>query len=423
MMLRSAAVVASLCLTLLLAAAPTGAQEVDRIAAVVNDEIISVQDVDMRARLALIMSKLPDTIDARRRVVPQVIRKMIDERLQMQEAGRLKISLTTAELDNAIANLERQNRMNKGQLIGQLQQTGIDPEAVRAQIRADVTWMKLSSRVLLPAVRIGEEEINDRLETIKSRQGLPEFLVSEIFLAVDSPRQDEEAHRLADRLLEQLRSGTPFPALAGQFSQSPTAASGGSMGWVAEGALEDELNAILARMQPGTISSPIRTANGYTILALADRRIAGAQTAADTTIELSQILFPVPPKDGPPRAVLVQKAADISRGARNCTELENLGKQINPQKSGRIGTVRPSDLPGPIRKAAADLAVNAVSAPVEIAEGILVLMVCNRETTVAKIEAPSRETVRRSIEDERVEMMARRYLRDLRRAAFVDVRM
>jgi peptidyl-prolyl cis-trans isomerase SurA len=342
----------------------------------------------------------------------------------LQEATRLKIALSPGELENAIASLERQNRMAKGQLLGQLEKSGIDPEAARSQIRADVTWIKFSSRVMLPVVRIGEEEITDRLETIKSRQGRPEFLVSEIALSVDNARQEDEARRLADRLLEQLRSGTPFPALAGQFSQSPTAAAGGSMGWVAEGALDEELDAVLARMQPGTISSPIRTATGYTILALADRRVAGLQATAEAAIELAQVLFPVPPKDGPPRAVLTQKAVEISRGARTCADIEKLGKQINPEKSGRIGKVRPADLPTPVRKAVVDLPVGNVSGPVDVPDGILVLMVCSREAAPApKMEAPSRESVRRIMEDERVEMMARRYLRDLRRAAFIEVRM
>lgn len=405
-------------------APPAGAQEVDRIAAVVNDEIVSIQDIEARTRMALVMSNLPDNIENRRRVVPQVIRKMIDERLQLQEATRLKISVNPAEVDNGIATVERQNRMPPGSLLSELRKSGIDPQAVREQIKADLAWIKVGSRLLQPTVRIGEEEIDDRLEGLKARQGRPEYLVGEIFLAVDAPRQEEEARNLGDRLIEQLRTGAPFAALARQFSQSPTAANGGQMGWVGDGQLEEDLNAVLAQMKPGTISKAIRSSSGYHILALVDRRIAGATGAAgETMVSLAQVVFPIPRgKDAPPRQALAARAVEMTEPAKNCDELEAIGRRIHSPSSGRTPKVRLTELPVQSRQAAAELAVGKASQALDLPEGIQILMVCERDIAAAFV-LPTRDTLRRNIEDERVDLLARRLLRDLRRAAFIDIRM
>ncbi|HSV30321.1 MAG TPA: peptidylprolyl isomerase, partial [Candidatus Omnitrophota bacterium] len=297
-------------------------QDLDRIAAVVNDEVITIKDVEQRVRMAMALSNLPDSADARRRVLPQVVRKMIDERLQMQEAGRLKISLSPADVDNGLAAIEQQSRQPRGALVASLQRAGVDPSVVREQIRADLTWLRVATRVLQPTIRIGEEEVKDRLETISSRQGQPEYLPAEIFLPIENPAQEEEMQRLGERLLEQLRSGAPFAALARQFSRAPTAGNGGAMGWVSGDMIDEDLFNVIKDMSPNQVSQLIRGGDGFRIVALVDRRIAGAKAdPAHSTVTLSQILLPVPP-DGPPRQSLMARASEVTRGARSCDELE-----------------------------------------------------------------------------------------------------
>ena len=188
-----ARVAASTCLLFALASTPVRAQEIDRIAAVVNDDIISMRELNNRAHMALVSSGIADSMDARRRVAPQVLRKLIDERLQMQEATRVKISLTPSEVESGIAIIEQQNHLPHGALLAGLARAGVDPDLVRDQIRADLTWMRVTARVLQSQVRVGEEEINDRLESLNERRGQPEYLLSEILLPVDTPAQDDDA--------------------------------------------------------------------------------------------------------------------------------------------------------------------------------------------------------------------------------------
>lgn len=421
-MLARLAVRAAVFLAILAGTPALAQQDLDRIAAVVNDEIVTLKDVDQRLRLAMALSNLPDSPDTRRRMVPQVLRKMIDERLQMQEANRLKISMTQAEIENGIAGIEAQSRQPRGSLIAGLQRIGIDPATVREQIRADLTWVRVATRALQPTIRIGQEEVQDRLETIKQRQGQPEYLVAEILLPIDAPGQEEEMQKLAERLQEQLRGGAAFPALARQFSRAPTAANGGSMGWLPEEELDEDMAKVIKDMNPGQVSPAIRSGDGFHILTLTDRRIAGAKAdPQQSTITYSQILLPVPP-DGPPRRALATRAIDITRNTRNCDELEALGRSLGAVKIGKVGPTKVGELTGPLRAALGTLQPARVSPPVDMPEGLMVAMICQREDATV-IQLPTPEQVRRLIEDERLDMLTRRYLRDLRRSAFIDIRM
>lgn len=402
-------------------AVPAIAQEMDRIAAVVNDDIISLRELEGRLRMALLYSNMPDTMDGRRRVAPQVLRKMIDERLQLQEAARVKINLSPADIDAGIAGFEQQNGIPKGGLLGALARAGIDPQLAREQIKADMTWARVAARSLSSQVKVGEDEITDRLDILRERRGQPEFQLSEIVLPVDNPNQEDDARQTGERLLEQLRAGAPFPSLAAQFSRSPTAGSGGSMGWLALGALDEDIAGPVQQLSKGQVSPLIRTGAGYTILRLNDQRISGqVANPEDAELTLSQIVLPVP-KDSPPKPELMARAAQLTGQAKSCPELEALGHRIGATAAGTMGTKRVGELSGNIRRVAAALPTNRASQPLDTPEGIQVVMVCNRVESLT-VSEPSREQVRRMLEDERLDMLARRYMRNLRRQAFVDVR-
>lgn len=259
-------------LSLLLFAAPVRGQDAFRPAAVVNDEVISVLDLAMRVRLAIVGAGVQDSQEVRRRLTPQVLRGLIDERLQLQEAQRLDISVSDDEVARALQQISEQNNMTEGQFLSMLRNRGIIPTTLIDQIRAQIAWQVVIRRRLRPTVSISEEEVQEVADRLANRQGSLERRVAEIFVAVESATQEEEALANANRLLEQLRSGANFAGLARQFSQSGTANLGGDRGWVRDGELPEELNRALAQMGPGEVSAPIRTVSGFHILLLRDMR-------------------------------------------------------------------------------------------------------------------------------------------------------
>jgi len=405
---------------LLLLASPVLGQET-RIAAVVNDDLVSVVDLQQRIRLVLVSSNLEDTPQNRQRVATQVLRSLVDEKLELQEAKRLGVKVGDEELDEALGRIATQNRLPKDRLDAYLKDRGIDKATLLEQIRATLAWGKLIRRKL-QSVTISEDEIDETLARQKENMGQPLSRVAEIFLAVDDPRQDDEVHRFAERLFEQMKQGAQFPALAQQFSQSATAAVGGDIGWVSPDQLGGEVGEAVRRLNPGEVSPPFRAVGGYYIVYVVDRRVAAGSAAQDAVVQLVQVVFPVPttaPDSDKQRAFA--QAEEITATARSCGEMLRLGRERAPQTSGDLGRVKVGEMPAELRETIATLPVAQPSKPLPLRGGIGVLMVCARDAPPGA-GSTDRDQVHETLLRQRAETIARRYLRDLRRTAFVDVR-
>ena len=269
---RAAVLLLALLPVLLAPSDRAGAQETAGIAAVVNNEAISVSDLVARIDIAIAASRLRVSEELRRRLAPQVLRSLIDERLKVQEAERLGVTVSAAEMANARRNVEQRNGIANGALDGFLSSQGLDVAAVMDQLRAEILWSKLVRGRLGAAVSVGEGEIDEALAQLEANRGRPEYRVAEIFLAVESSEREGEVRAAATSLYEQLAAGANFAQIASQFSQSATAAVGGDVGWVLEGELPREIEAVLVQLQPGSIAPPVRSFDGYTIVMLLDRR-------------------------------------------------------------------------------------------------------------------------------------------------------
>jgi len=259
----------------MLAGAPGRAaaqEDLFRPAAVVNDDIISVLDLAMRVQLAIIAAGVQDSQDVRRRLTPQVLSSLIDERLQMQEAKRLDIEVTDLQVAGALEQIAQQNNMTEGQFLTMLRNRGVIPTTLIDQIRAQIAWQSIIQRRVRPNVVIPPEEVEEVVSRLSARRGSIERRVAEIFIPVESIATEAEAQTNANKLFEELRRGANFAGLARQFSQSGTATLGGDLGWVRDGELDEELNTVLAQMGPGEVSVPIRTLSGFHILLLRDLR-------------------------------------------------------------------------------------------------------------------------------------------------------
>jgi len=391
------------------------------IAAVVNDDVISTADLEARTRLILLSSQLPDNPQVRQRVVPQVLRSLIDEKLEMQEAKRFNIAINEKDIAHAIERLEQQNRLPKGGLEKILESQGIPRSTLAAQVSASLVWNRLVEGRLAQNVTVSEEEINETLARIKEQIGKPQSRVGEIFLAVDKPEQEAEVKALADRLIEQMRAGASFNAVAQQFSQSPTAAVGGDLGWISAGELPGDVGKAIDAMQPGQLSPPIRGSGGFYILYLADRRTLGASTPGDAVITLARLALPLArtATEAEKQRAFAQ-AQKASETVKSCGELLKLGQEIAPQFSGEMRNIRMGTLPREIQNVVSPLKIAEASKPLILADGIGVLMVCERNDAPSPI--PSRDQIRENILRQRLDTLARRYLSDLRRTANVDLR-
>ncbi|MCG8509708.1 MAG: peptidylprolyl isomerase [Rhodospirillales bacterium] len=397
-------------------------QNVERIAAIVNDEVISFFDLEMRLSLIIAGSRLPNNKETRQRLAPQILRRLIDESLQMQEAKRLNIRVTDSDLDHAFANIERQNQLKPGALDAYLESVGVDKLALIAQVEPEIAWAKVIGRRIRPQIRIGSEEIDETIARLNEAKGKPEHLLAEIFLRVDDPSGERGVKQLANRIMQQLKNGASFPALARNFSQNAAAAAGGDLGWIRQGELGAELDAAIEKMKPSSIAGPLRTISGYHILLLRQRRTAKGLEGPEVSVDLQQLFFPLPRGTGSEESSRqMEQASAIAAKASSCKDMESLAAEIGTPQSGSLGTVKLASLPDALRTAVQDLAIGTPSNPVQTANGAIVLMVCERHGDAEP------EALRKRIENmlyvQRRDAAARRYLRDLRRAAFIDVRL
>lgn len=399
------------------------AQTVERIAAIVNDQVISTYDLNSRMKLVLFSTRLPDTPEVRRRIRDQVLRSLIDEKLQMQEAKRRNISVSRRDMRTALTQVERQNGIPKGQLKEMLERNDVPVSAMESQLRASIAWNKLLARRIRPRITIGQDEIDEVLDRIKKHQGQTEYHLSEIALSVDSPSDEARVKNTAERMAEQIDKGANFAAIARQFSESATAAVGGDMGWIHQSELAPKIRAIVEKLKKGEISQPIKTITGYRLLMLDDTRKIAQEKSDPEKVDLRQIFLPVQ-ANASDRAFdsQIDLARALASSATSCPDFVSLAKESGSSRDPDLGDMTVDSLAPAIRSVVEDLPAGKVSKPVRLPNGVLLLMVCKRTGGGAKIKLPSREEVADQLLQQRISLMARRYLRDLRLAAVVDVR-
>ncbi|SNS34828.1 MULTISPECIES: peptidylprolyl isomerase [unclassified Azospirillum] len=396
-------------------AAPLG-----RIAAVVNESPITQADVEGRLQLAIVSSGLPDTPDTRKRLLPQVIRILTDEALQVQEARERKLSVTEDELNNALSEMAERNRMTRDQLQQALQQAGVPWSTMRQQMLAQLAWSKVVQRVVRQQVNIPDSEVNAYIERIRANAGKPEYQVAEIFLAVDNPANEQEVQNLADRLVDQIGKGANFAAVAQQFSQSAGAATGGDLGWIQQGQLEEALDRALQQLHSGQFSRPIRGAAGYHILWLRDQRTVAAGDPKNIQISLGQFVVPAP-SDPNQQGALFDAVKQLGEGVKGCEALQQAASKIHGAQVFTQPLTKLGDIPEQIAGLVAGLGVGNATQPLVTDRGTMLLMVCDRVVPEGSLPPP--DQVRSALFQERMDLQQRRYLRDLRRQATIETRL
>lgn len=393
------------------------------IAAVVNDDVISMLDLNSRIAMVIESAELPDNPETRAKISHQVLRSLIDEKLQIQEARRESITISKSQIDSVQKNIAENNKMTLEQLSAHLQGIGASLATLSMRVEAELAWNTYAARRLSRSILIGAAEIDDEIERIQANAGRPEYLLAEIYLPVETLDQDEKVLAVAERLLVQMRQGAPFSALAKNFSRSPSAALGGDMGWVQYTNLDTTLQQTVTQMKPGTASYPVRALGGYYIMLLRDVRTSPGIGAGDALLKLSQYHIQAPKGSDP--TALNALGAQLEAATRHlvgCDQLEAAAQRSNSLMSGPLGVMKMSALSDQMKEILSPLKVGQPSAAVATGGGVAVMMICERTDDGVDMEKV-REDIREKLKQKRIDIAAERKLRDLRRDAFVDVRL
>ncbi len=392
-----------------------------RIVALVNDEPISAYDVVQRLRLTL--ASIGGVKDEKQfaRLQQQVIRNMVDDLLKLQEAKKFDIEITDRDAEEAFRRQAANFHLKPEEFEAYLARLGIEKQAYLNQMKPEIAWQQLVEGRLGPFAAVSREEAEAELARIKASAGEPQYHLSEIYLIVDNPAREDQVRDTARRLVAQLRQGADFAAVARQFSQSASAAAGGDMGWVTAEQLPPVLAKVVAKMDVGAVSDPIRHGGGITILKLNDRRRMLEPDPLDAEVELSQIVLPVDKNTTEKQLVaIVDRVEALAPKMNDCAKIPEYAAELGAREHGSIGKVRLRDLSPELRKLLVDLPVGHPTKPVRSEDGMRLFFVCARKKP--EVHIPTLDEIIARLEDQKLAMMARRYLRDLRRNAIIDYR-
>jgi peptidyl-prolyl cis-trans isomerase SurA len=393
-----------------------------RVVARVNDDAITDFDLSQRVLFAIRTTGLQDSPELRQRMATQILRQMIDEHLQIQDAKRLGLKTTDGELQQRFGDIERAAGMSRGQFRQYLQSVGVPYEIAVQQIDAQIAWTKIIRRKVRSQVDVSEAEIDDAMSRMRSNVGKTEARVAEIFVPIDRAELADEAKRSADRIVEQLKRGAPFGAVAQQFSQGATAQAGGELGWVLPGSLDPSLDGAIEKLQVRQYSEPIRSSSGWHILYVIDRRQFAATRPDDMRLNLTQMTLPLPVNATPDEvAKATAEAQKAMAGVKGCTDLHARSRELKGATSGDLTGVRVGDLAAnrQMFEEIPKLNVGGAAGPFRVAEGLQVVALCGK---VGGDGLPTRDVIGQQILLQKLEGAGRRYMRDLRRQATIDIK-
>jgi peptidyl-prolyl cis-trans isomerase SurA len=393
-----------------------------RVVARVNDDAITDFDLSQRILFAIRTTGLQDSPDLRQRMAAQMLRQMVDEKLQIQDAKKLGLKTTDGEIQQRFSDIERSAGMMHGQFRQYLQSVGVPLEIAIQQIEAQIAWNKIIRRKVRPLVDVSEAEIDDALTRMRSNVGKTESRVAEIFVPIDRADLADEAKRSADRIVEQLKRGAPFAAVAQQFSQGATAQAGGDLGWILPGSLDGTLDAAVEKLPIKQYSEPIRSTAGWHILYVIDRRQFAATRPDDMRLNLTQMTLPLPTNASPDEvAKATADAQKAMTGVRTCADLHARSHELKGATSGDLQGIRVGDLAAnrQMFEEIPKLNVGGTAGPFRVAEGLQVVSMCGK---VGGDGLPARDQISQQILIQKLEAAGRRYMRDLRRQATIDVK-
>jgi peptidyl-prolyl cis-trans isomerase SurA len=413
--------------------AASNANVIDSVYVIVNDEVITKREVDVRVndivqRARAAGTQLPDADDLRR----QVVEAMISERAQLQLAKEMGVRVSDIELDRAIGRIAESQKMSVQDMRNQMEKEGMTYPHFREQIRNEIMMQRLVDHEVDSKLQVSEAEIDTFLAAEKAAAAeRVEMDIAQIVVRIPenaSPEQIAARKARADEVARQLRTGADFGKMAATYSDSPDALKGGVIGWRDPASLPTPIANELRKLKPGQVTAPIRANFGFILLKLVDvRKPAAAQEQAQAAVQQTHarhIMLKVTPtltEDEARKRLADYKARIESKQAT----MEDLARQFSQDssasKGGDMGWLEPEDTVPEIASAMNALQPGQVSDVVKSPFGLHIVQVIERKTQDAakdKERAVARQVLTERKRGEAMEDWARQ----VRDRAYVEFR-
>lgn len=428
--LRSAAFVSGLFAASLLAPAAQAASpvEIDRIVAVVNNEVITLFELRSRLDSALGQLRRQGTPLPPRDVLErQMLERIITDRLQLQLARDSGLRVDDAQLNQALARIAASNNLTPEQFRAALEQDGIPFAKFREQIREEITVVRLREREVDAKMQISEAEIDNFIEQESSSDGKgEEFELAHILLRTPESATPEQVQRLrqkAEQVLDRLRRGDDFAQVAAAYSDAPDALQGGSLGRRPLERLPTLFAEVVGKMKAGEVSGILRSPNGFHLVKVISRQGGIALPPVQQTrarhilIKVNEIV-----SENDARHKLTGLRERLRHGG-DFAELARLYSQDgSAPKGGDLGWVYPGDTVPEFEQAMNALAPGEISEPIKSPFGYHLIQVQERKVQDVSQER-QRMAARQALRERRIDSAYQDWLRQLRDRAYVDIRL
>ena len=349
-----------------------------------------------------------------------MLRNLIDETLQIQEAEANEITIAEEEVEATFRQVAQQNFKQDIDAFDQYLRTqGTSTDTLKRQIKGELAWSRLLRRNIQPFINVGDEEVNAIIERLNASKGTSEFRIGETYMSASQETAAQVAENMR-KILEQIRAGGSFVAYARQFSEASTAATGGDLGWVRPAQLPQTLADAAEQMQVGQVVGPVEVPGGFSILYLIDARQVLTADPRNALLSLKQLAISFPAGISESQAaVQAERFAAATQGIKGCGAANEVAAQLGASVVDN-DQVRLRDLPAALQGTIAELQIGQASQPFgSVEDGVRVLILCGRDDPQSA-SAPSFDDIMSRLENDRVNKRAQIYLRDLRRDAIIE---
>jgi peptidyl-prolyl cis-trans isomerase SurA len=400
---------------------------VDRIVAVVNDEVITQNDLNERVSLVVRQlqrqgGQLPPA-DA---LSSQILERMINDLLQVQLAKETGIKIDDPTLDKTIERIAQENSMPMAEFRAALEKDGIKFPRFREDIRSEILLARLREREVENGIVVTDAEVETEIaREAREKSGDSEFRLAHVLVLVPpqaSSDQIEQRRRKALQALAELRRGGNFAQVAAQYSDAPDALQGGNLGWRASGRLPTLFLETLERLQPGDVSDILKSPNGFHIVKLLEKRGKAAAAGVQQT-HVRHILLRA--REGLSDAEARERLRRLRERATSGTDFAELARihseDASASKGGDLGWVAAGDTVPEFERVMNVLKDGEVSQPIQTPFGWHLVQVVERRSDELS-EDRKKIAARQAIRQRKADEAYQDWLRQSRDRAFVENR-
>ena len=401
-------------------------QELDRIVAVVNDEVITRQELARRYdEVVRNLSRQNTPLPPREVLEKQLLERMVTELALQQHARATGIRVDPTQVEQALQRIAAQNKLDMAGLQAALEKDGQSLDSMRTTIRNELLIARARERDVDNRISVSDAEIEGYLQT-QAQQGVEtEYNFAHILVTVPenaSPEQIQARRARAEDILAQLNKGADFAQLSASYSDAPNALQGGVIGWRASGKIPTLFSDALKQLQPGQVSPILKSGNGFHILKLIDKR------GLDATLNVTQtharhILIKTNEltSETDARNRLLQLKERIENGAKFEDMARLQSEDASASKGGDLGWINPGDTVPEFEKAMNALKPGEISDPVQTPFGWHLIQVLERRTQDVTQER-QKLLARQAIRERKADEAFQDWVRQIRDAAYVEIR-